>query len=29
MLKVCDFGEIIFDNELGNHLNNKIKDFLQ
>ena len=26
MLKVCDFGEIIFDNELGNHLNNKIKD---
>ena len=26
MLKVCDFGNIIFDNELGNHLNNKIKD---
>lgn len=26
MLKVCDFGEIVFDNELGNHLNNKIKD---
>lgn len=26
MLKVCDFGKIIFDNELGNHLNNKIKD---